>query len=233
MVDNSTYMNPATKHRRTKSARIASALEDMILSGRLGEGQSLPSQQELAQQFDASSRSIREAFKQLEAKGLLTVSQGRRASIKSNNLDQFVSSLSDTIIRSGSSNNKLMLDLIQVCTSVEVSATRDISRNPNRREVVSSLVSISNLMVDLLPDLKKRDRATIEDYLMLESEFHVLVRSNDNIILNAIYENPAVARPEHVLRGGPDDGRRCVSTNTSPRLRRRQTDWLWRWCWST
>jgi len=190
MVDNSTYMNPATKHGRTKSARIASALEDMILSGRLGEGQSLPSQQELAQQFDASSRSIREAFKQLEAKGLLTVSQGRRASIKSNNLDQFVSSLSDTIIRSGSSNNKLMLDLIQVCTSVEVSATRDISRNPNRREVVSSLVSISNLMVDLLPDLKKRDRATIEDYLTLESEFHkVLVRSNDNIILNAIYEN--------------------------------------------
>ena len=175
---------------RTKSARIANALEEMILSKRLGAGELLPSQQELAEKFDASSRSIREAFKQLEAKGLLTVSQGRRACVKSNNLDQFVESLSDSIIRSGSSNSKLMLDLVQVRTSVEVSAARDFSRNSRRKEVVLDLQEVSKLMEDLLPGIRLKDSSSIEEFLAYESDFHkILVRSNDNIILDAIYEN--------------------------------------------
>ena len=51
---------------------------------------------------------IREAFKHLEAKGLLSISQGRRASVKCNNLDQFVESLTSSIIRSGSSDTKII-----------------------------------------------------------------------------------------------------------------------------
>lgn len=190
MLDTMKYMTGAAAKGRTKSACIASALEDMILSGKLGEGELLPSQHELAEMFEASSRSIREAFKQLEAKGLLTVSQGRRASVKSNNLDQFVESLSNTIIRSGSSNVKLMLDLIQVRTSVEVSAARDISRNPNRKDVVGQLKKLSDAMMDLVAPIKNRDKRSIDAFFTLESSFHkILVRSNDNIILNAIYEN--------------------------------------------
>ena len=177
---------------RTKSARIASALEEMILSKQLASGELLPSQQELARKFDASSRSIREAFKRLEAKGLLTVSQGRRASVKSNNLDQFVESLSNSIIRSGSSNTKLMLDLVQVRTSVEVSAARDFSRNPRRKEVVVELHDLSRSMGDLIPAIKLRDKSSMDSFRSYESRFHtVLVRSNDNIILDAIYENLA------------------------------------------
>ena len=183
--------NPAQRmHGRTKSARIANALEEMILSKHLGAGELLPSQQELGDKFNASSRSIREAFKQLEAKGLLTVSQGRRACVKSNNLDQFVESLSDSIIRSGSSNTKLMLDLVQVRTSVEVSAARDFSRNPRRKEVVRDLQEISQLMEQLLPGIRLHDANSLSSFHVHESDFHkVLVRSNDNIILDAIYEN--------------------------------------------
>ena len=189
-MDDNNYMSQQMGRGRTKSVRIASALEDMILSGQLREGQFLPSQQELADKFDASSRSIREAFKQLEAKGLLTVSQGRKASVKSNNLGQFVESLSSTIIRSGSSNTKLMLDLVQVRTSVEVSAARDISRNENRKDIVAKLSEIANTMINFVPGIKVRDRAALDSFLDCECEFHkVLVRSNDNIILNAIYEN--------------------------------------------
>ena len=84
----------------TKSAQIARQIEEMILNKVYKAGEPLPSQQELADEFNASSRSIREAFKQLEAKGLLEVSQGKRAVVKSNNLEQFVASLSSTLIRS-------------------------------------------------------------------------------------------------------------------------------------
>ena len=175
---------------RTKSARIANYLEELILSKQLSAGELLPSQQELAEKFDASSRSIREAFKQLEAKGLLSVSQGRRACVKCNNLDQFVESLTDSIIRSGSSDAKLMLDLVQVRTSVEVSAARDFSRNPRRREVVRELRSLSDMMGKTLVGIEAHEQRSIDEFRKIEGDFHkVLVRSNDNIILDAIYEN--------------------------------------------
>ncbi len=175
---------------RTKSARIANYLEELILSKQLTAGELLPSQQELAEKFDASSRSIREAFKQLEAKGLLSVSQGRRACVKCNNLDQFVESLTDSIIRSGSSDAKLMLDLVQVRTSVEVSAARDFSRNPRRKEVVRELRSLSDMMGKTLVGIEAHEQRSIDEFRRIEGDFHkVLVRSNDNIILDAIYEN--------------------------------------------
>lgn len=175
---------------RTKSARIANYLEELILSKQLSAGELLPSQQELAEKFDASSRSIREAFKQLEAKGLLSVSQGRRACVKCNNLDQFVESLTDSIIRSGSSDAKLMLDLVQVRTSVEVSAARDFSRNPRRKEVVRELRSLSDMMGKTLVGIEAHEQRSIDEFRKIEGDFHkVLVRSNDNIILDAIYEN--------------------------------------------
>ena len=77
----------------SKSNNIANALEKAILANEYKQGELLPSQKELAEQFNASSRSLREAFKALEAKGLIEVSQGKRAIVKSNNLDRFVESL--------------------------------------------------------------------------------------------------------------------------------------------
>lgn len=175
---------------RTKSARIANYLEELILSKELVAGHTLPSQQELADRFGASSRSVREAFKQLEAKGLLEVSQGRRATVKSNNLDQFVESLTGSILRNGTSDAKLLIDLVQVRTSVEVAAARDFSRNPRRREVVFELRSACKLMNDNLEGVKLQDAQCIAEFRKQESKFHkVLVRSNDNMILDVIYEN--------------------------------------------
>ncbi len=175
---------------RTKSARIANYLEELILAKKLVAGQTLPSQQELAKRFGASSRSVREAFKQLEAKGLLEVSQGRRATIKSNNLDQFVESLTGSILRNGTSDAKLLLDLVQVRTCVEVAAARDFSRNPRRREVVFELRSACQLMNDNLEGVKLNSAKCKEEFRVQESKFHkVLVRSNDNMILDVIYEN--------------------------------------------
>lgn len=177
-------------HGRTKAERIANYLEEQILSKRLQSGESLPSQQELGEQFSASSRSIREAFKRLEAKGLLTVSQGKRACVTCNNLNHFVESLSNAIIRSGSDNIKLLLDLVQVLTSVEVSAAREFSRNPHRREIVRDLYALAEKMEEQLSAIRKYEIRALKEFYEEESAYHkLLVRSNDNIILNAIYEN--------------------------------------------
>lgn len=174
----------------TKSAQIARQLEEMILNKVYKAGEALPSQQELAQEFNASSRSIREAFKQLEAKGLLEVSQGKRATVKSNNLEQFVASLSSTLISKHTTDKKLLLDLMQVRTTVEVSAARELSRSEQRSILVRSLDNLTTKMEQLLPRVEAGEKEGFAQWNSHDFNFHkTLIDSNDNAILSAIYDN--------------------------------------------
>lgn len=174
----------------TKSTQIAKQLEEMILSKVYKEGDLLPSQQELASEFNTSSRSIREAFKQLEAKGLVEISQGRRATVKANSLEQFVASLSSSLISNHAADKKLLLDLMQVRTTVEVSAARELSRSDQRGILVRSLANLVTKMEQLLPQLQEGQQEAIAQWNNHDFLFHkTLIDSNDNVILSAIYEN--------------------------------------------
>ena len=55
---------------------IAQQLETMIIEGTLKPGQRLPSERDLAKQFDVSRPSVREAIQKLAAKGILESRQG-------------------------------------------------------------------------------------------------------------------------------------------------------------
>jgi GntR family transcriptional repressor for pyruvate dehydrogenase complex len=55
---------------------VMEQLEAMILEGTLREGEKLPPERELAQQFEVSRPSLREALQKLEAKGLVYSRQG-------------------------------------------------------------------------------------------------------------------------------------------------------------
>lgn len=174
----------------TKSSQIATKIENRILAKEYLAGEPLPSQQELADEFHASSRSVREAFKHLEAKGLVEISQGRRATVKSNNLDQFVASLSTTLISNHNTDKKLLLDLMQVRTTVEVSAARELSRSDQRNVLVKSLDNLTRKMEALLPRLQAGESEASAEWNSHDFTFHkTLIDSNDNVILTAIYEN--------------------------------------------
>ena len=57
--------------------QIADALRDEIISGRVGPGDQLPSERELQQRFQVSQKTVRGAFDQLRAEGLVVSYQGR------------------------------------------------------------------------------------------------------------------------------------------------------------
>jgi DNA-binding FadR family transcriptional regulator len=176
----------------TKSTQIANKLEEMILSKKYKAGDTLPSQQQLALQFSASSRSVREAFKNLEAKGLIQVSQGKRALVKSNNLDQFVESLSMSMLSKQVPDKKLLADLMQVRVTIEVGATRELSRSAARMLIVRSLDRCCSKMEAQLEILEEnpKDVEALRIFKENDFDFHTtLIKSNDNIILNSIYEN--------------------------------------------
>src|SRR2546427_12354323 len=58
------------------SAEILRQLKSAILAGRLKSGDKLPSENQLAQQFQSSRGSVREAMRALEQAGLLVVRRG-------------------------------------------------------------------------------------------------------------------------------------------------------------
>ncbi|WP_439156100.1 FadR/GntR family transcriptional regulator [Yoonia sp.] len=58
------------------SAQIAKAIRDAIISGALPVDERLPSEAELAEQFDVSRSSVREALKRLAAQSLIRTQRG-------------------------------------------------------------------------------------------------------------------------------------------------------------
>lgn len=66
---------PKVSHTRTAD-EVISQIESLILEGILRVGDRLPGERDLAKQFDVSRPILREALKQLEARGLLTSRHG-------------------------------------------------------------------------------------------------------------------------------------------------------------
>jgi len=69
-------MKTATKSPADLSAQIAGSIRDAIISGELIVDARLPSEAELADQFDVSRPTVREALKRLAAQSLIRTQRG-------------------------------------------------------------------------------------------------------------------------------------------------------------
>jgi GntR family transcriptional regulator, transcriptional repressor for pyruvate dehydrogenase complex len=76
-IDGGKTFPSARADRRRLFEHVMHAIEQRILSGQLRPSDSLPTERELAQQFNVSRTAVREAIKALEQAGLVTVRHGR------------------------------------------------------------------------------------------------------------------------------------------------------------
>ena len=83
-------------------------LHDMIVSGRLKQGDKLPSQDRLAEQFGVSRNTIREAINKLTAIGLLNARQGVGTIINISSPSAYIASLSDHLLLQPSTVREFM-----------------------------------------------------------------------------------------------------------------------------
>lgn len=67
--------------RTAVSDAVFASLTDEVLSGRLGAGEDLPSERELAGLFEVNRHAVREALKRLQQSGLVAISQGGRTRV--------------------------------------------------------------------------------------------------------------------------------------------------------
>lgn len=94
---------------------ILARLEAMILEGSVLPGEKLPPERELAQQFEVSRPSLREAIQKLEAKGLVTRKQGGGTFVSEN----ILSGLSDPLFALMSGNTESQFDLLEFRHGIE------------------------------------------------------------------------------------------------------------------
>lgn len=101
--------------------QIVQQIEQSILKGALKEGDQLPAERELAQQFGVSRTAVREAVKALREKGLVEAFPGRGTFI-TNGTSQAIRQSLDLMIRIGQPEGSLHLAEVRAILEPEIAA---------------------------------------------------------------------------------------------------------------
>ncbi|WP_432696335.1 pyruvate dehydrogenase complex transcriptional repressor PdhR [Marinobacterium sp. YM272] len=152
---------------------IMQRIEEMIMEGALRPGQRLPPERELAQEFDVSRPSIREALQKLAAKGLLVSRQGGGTFVAENLGDGLVDPLLDLF----RSHPEAQYDLLEFRHALEgVSAYYAALR---------STVADREVIAARLDDLQRyHDRKEFDKEVAADVEFHLAIAAAaHNVVL--------------------------------------------------
>jgi DNA-binding FadR family transcriptional regulator len=87
----------ALERRRRLSDQVSAELEQLIVSGRLKTGETLPSERELMGLFGVGRASIREALFALQRKGVVSAQPGLRPVVSNPRAETLVAELSGTV----------------------------------------------------------------------------------------------------------------------------------------
>jgi GntR family transcriptional repressor for pyruvate dehydrogenase complex len=111
--------------RQSLSDRLARRIRALIQSGEYKEGDRLPPIMEMARRFGVGHPTVREALKKLEAMGVIEIRHGSGVYV-TRDRDVLVLASPDY---SGTLTKKLLLDLIEARTPIELQTTALAARN--------------------------------------------------------------------------------------------------------
>jgi GntR family transcriptional regulator, transcriptional repressor for pyruvate dehydrogenase complex len=171
------YFTPVQPKRG--SDMVAEQIEAVILSGRLKTGNKLPPEREIIKLFDISRRTLREALRILEQKGLIQVKQGSQGGA-------FVI---DKVPHRVSEN--LLFLIRQKKVSTENIVDFRIQAEGHVAELVAEKIWEENLcgLEDLFSkarELLHEEAASYDEILALESELHLKLAEMSGNVLYAI-----------------------------------------------
>ena len=193
-----------------KSRKIADIvverLEERILDGTFGDGDKLPSEKQLACQLGVGRRSVREALKVLEAKGLVEVQMGIGTVVRRSDLDSFLDVLTRNV-RSYLSVNRADLEhVMQLRALLEGAALEQLAAacDEDRLQKLADMVA------------KQREAYEAADFLAYQ-EWHLrfhreIVDALQNPVINMIHRQvlALVRNPMEMAGGRPQVSSRAI-----------------------
>lgn len=122
----------AAPEQSSAASSVADRLAQVIL-GELAPGARLPSEADLAGQYDVSRLTIREAVKMLEGRGLLEIARGRKAVVREPSGAAFSDFLT-SVIRNDPHG---LYDLLQVRMALEVQSATMAAKHASRAAILA------------------------------------------------------------------------------------------------
>lgn len=163
----------------------------MIVDGSLKAGDKIPSERELAEAFQVSRPSVREALRVLEIIGLIDIQSGGGAYLKELALSPFISVIAPLLF----SRENFDLELLEFRELIEIRAMEllaERNRCDNLADIASSLKAMEEAM--------QQDDA--EAGALADIAFHrSLLEASGSYILQKVLE-VVVSLFEHSVRGG-------------------------------
>jgi GntR family transcriptional regulator, transcriptional repressor for pyruvate dehydrogenase complex len=133
---------------REKPEQIADELRAMIVSGQLGEGESLGREPDLVERFGVSRPSLREALRILEAEGLITVVRGVLGGVVAHQPDERNTARTAALVLQA--RNVTLGDVHQARSMIEPAAVRVLATSPTKKSVeeLQALVEAQRAVID-------------------------------------------------------------------------------------
>lgn len=170
--------------------RVVAALTAMI-GADLQPGGSLPSEARLAEEFQVSRLTVREAIKLLSGRGLLEVARGRRAVVREPNGSAFGHFLAATMRHDA----KSFFDLIEVRQALEIQSATLAAKRANRAGLAAVETALAGMRQAIEDARDPAERPAAEDrFNRWDVGFHeALALSSGNRMLTNLLE--AMAAP--------------------------------------
>lgn len=180
--------------------QIVQQIEDSVLQGTLKEGDQLPAERELAQQFGVSRTAVREAIKALHEKGLVDAFPGRGTFITSGNSNSMRQSL-DRILKSGQPDGAAHLVEIREILEPEIAALAAARADDQDLATMREAVSVMD-----------NARHDVDAYIEADLDFHLALAeaAGNPFILSLIDSIVGLLREQRVrifyVHDGPERG---------------------------
>ena len=149
-------------------------LHEWIISGKVNPGDKLPSQDKLAEQFNVSRNTIREAIYKLTVMGLLTTKQGAGTVVNISSPTSYMASLSDHLLL----HPATVREFIEARVIVEQATVRlaVIRATPDEIE------RLYNIIDQQVEAFQKGD---VDTFIHLDSKFHMdlALMSGNSVLL--------------------------------------------------
>jgi DNA-binding FadR family transcriptional regulator len=164
--------------RQRLSQIVADELEEAIISGTLGVGARLPSEQSLAKQFEVSRNVVREALKMLQERGLVEVVNGSGAFVTQPNAGATSTALGRYIRLIGAGSS--LAALYEVREILEGSNARLAAQRADAQDLATLATCLQRMEEHI---------GSIEQWSAADLDFHLAVaRVTHNPFLRALLE---------------------------------------------
>lgn len=154
--------------------RIVDDISKKYLNGDLSPGERLPTERELASQFNVSRTSVREALRKLEIKGMIEIKQGSGSFIKTKASHLLEEELTSQILKN---EKKLIYEMLELRQALEVECAFLASRRATSEDLVRIRQSLEG-MIQAKDDIELGIQADVSFH------FNIVLASHNSIFLN-------------------------------------------------